>query len=58
MAYLEEIASFLENLSLSALICKILGKKCCSSYLADAGHLYMFHLCQISSEHGFGYEII
>lgn len=49
--------SFLENLFLSALICTILTEKCCSSYLADAGDLYMFNLCQISSEHRFGYEM-
>lgn len=36
LAYLEEIASFLENLFLSALIFTILEEKCCSSYLADA----------------------
>lgn len=52
---LEEIVSFLENLS--ALICTILGERCCFSYLADAWDLYMFNLCQISSEHRFGYEI-
>lgn len=39
LAYLEEMASFLENLFLSALTCPILGEKCCSSYLADAWDL-------------------
>lgn len=57
MVNLEGIASFPKNLSLSALICAILGERCCFSYyLGDIWGLYIFNLCQISSEHRFDYE--
>lgn len=57
MVNLEGIDSFPENLSLSALICAILGeRRCFSYYLGDIWDLHIFNLCQISSEHRFDYE--
>lgn len=57
MVNLEGIASFPEKLSLSALICAILGERhCFSYYLHDIWDLHIFNLCQISSKHRLGYE--
>lgn len=57
MVNLEGIASFPENLFLSALICAILGETpCFSYYLGYIWDLYIFNLCQIPSEHRFGCE--
>lgn len=56
IVHLEGIDSFLENLSLSALICAILRERQSSYYLSDIQDLYVFSLCQIPSEHRFRYE--